>query len=343
MPGNPSYSGASPGLTAFLTGFGQTIGSTWLNQVHEVVPLFAFLRDRGLIGKTPITNSDGFWKTSYPLVYDELDEMTEDSIGVGHSFRPPVPGAYIIPSQFTKAVYPVAKLGFSMLLSEDDQILFSSGGSQGKKLADEKQDLFMIKFNKIMQKAIYSDNTPTDTRVAGLRHYASASNTVGGVDQSAVGNEFWQSFVSATSTPISRDFVYQVQNRHRRIAGLDGKPLKLDVLAVANRSDSELWGALQSELSDLVVIDTKFYDSYGLDAIIIEGTRIFPDHLLPAGNTWGINMGCLELVGDIDKPKKSSPQRLPQTDHLDVYYSMFCQLTCKMPKGLSRYTAMTTA
>lgn len=343
MPGNASFTGASPNLTAFLTGFGQQIGRSWLNQVHEVVPLFAFLKEKGLISKTPIVNSDGYWKVSYNLVYDELEEMTEDSIGVGHTFRPAVPGAYIIPSDFTKAVYTVAKLGFAMVISEDDQILFSNGGSQGKKLADEKEDLFLGRFNKIIQKAIYSDNSPTSTRIAGLRHYMSASNTVGGISQSEAGNEWWQGFVSATGVAISRDFIYSIQNRHRRIAGLDGKPLKLDVLAVANRSDSELWGALQSEFSDLVVIDTKLRDTYGLDSIVVEGTHIFPDHNLPAGNVWGFNMGCLEFVGDAEKPKKSAPVRLPQSDALDVYYSVYAQLVCKMPKGLSRYTAVTAA
>jgi len=337
--GNADFTSELPAVSGFVSSFGATAANRWLNQVHEIFPLYAFLKDAGQINRTPITFGEGSWKVSYPISYEDLDQMTEQTIEVGHSFGNRVTGDYIIPDKYTRAIYTVAKLGYSMTMTKDDNTIMAGPG--GKSLAQEKEEAFQSRFNKILAEAMYSANTPTSKRLAGILHYGSASNTVGGISQTD--NDWWQASVSSTAATMGRAFVLGIQNRYRRITDIDGKAMRLDVLAVANRSDSELYGALQEEFLDLVrITDNGLKDRYGLDNIVIEGTAIVADHQMPAANCWGFSKKCLEWVGDTG-PAKLSPVRIPKTSDWDVYFEMQGQLACRRPAGISVYSNVSAA
>lgn len=337
--GNSDFTAELPAVSGFVNSFGATAANRWLNQVHEVFPLYAFLKDAGQINKTPITYSDGAWKFSYPISYENLDQMTQTDIEAGHSFGNRTTGDYIIPDKYTRAIYPVAHLKYSMTITPDDNAVFAGQG--GKSLASEKEEAFQARFNKLLAEAMYSSQTPTALRLAGILHFASASNTVGGISQTD--NDWWQAFVSGSAATMGRAFILGIQNRYRRITDIDGKAMRLDLLAVANRSDSELYGALQEEFLELVrVTDSGVKDRYGLDNLVIEGTTIVPDHQMPAANCWGFSKKSLEWVGDTG-PVKLSPVRIPKTPDWDIYFQMKAQLGCRRPAGLSVYSAVTAA
>jgi hypothetical protein len=125
----------------------------------------------------------------------------------------------------------------------------------------------------------------------GLGNLIETGNTVGGIDSSAVGNEFWRSYEENTAGALT---LLQMATAYNSVSvGNDHPDLILTTQTLFEKYES----LLQPQLR---YTDTKTAEA-GFQNLLFKGAPIMYDVHAPAGTMYFINSKYVKLVGHSDK------------------------------------------
>lgn len=125
----------------------------------------------------------------------------------------------------------------------------------------------------------------------GLGNIIESGNTLGGIDSSAVGNEFWRSYEENTAGALT---LLQMATAYNSVSvGNDHPDLILTTQTLFEKYES----LLQPQLR---YTDTKTAEA-GFQNLLFKGAPIMYDVHAPAGTMYFINSKYLKLVGHSDK------------------------------------------
>lgn len=125
----------------------------------------------------------------------------------------------------------------------------------------------------------------------GLGNLVESGNTVGGIDSSAVGNEFWRSYEENTAGALT---LLQMATAYNSVSVGNDHP---DVILTTQTLFEKYESLLQPQLR---YTDTKTADA-GFQNLLFKSAPIMYDVHAPAGTMFFLNSKYLKLVGHTDK------------------------------------------
>lgn len=125
----------------------------------------------------------------------------------------------------------------------------------------------------------------------GLGNIVESGNTLGGIDSSAVGNEFWRSYEENTAGALT---LLQMATAYNSVSVGNDHP---DVILTTQTLFEKYESLLQPQLR---YTDTKTADA-GFQNLLFKSAPIMYDVHAPAGTMFFLNSKYLKLVGHSDK------------------------------------------
>lgn len=125
----------------------------------------------------------------------------------------------------------------------------------------------------------------------GLGNLVESGNTVGGIDSSAVGNEFWRSYEENTAGALT---LLQMATAYNSVSVGNDHP---DVILTTQTLFEKYESLLQPQLR---YTDSKTADA-GFQNLLFKSAPIMYDVHAPAGTMFFLNSKYLKLVGHSDK------------------------------------------
>lgn len=125
----------------------------------------------------------------------------------------------------------------------------------------------------------------------GLGNLVESGNTVGGIDSSAVGNEFWRSYEENTAGALT---LLQMATAYNSVSVGNDHP---DVILTTQTLFEKYESLLQPQLR---YTDTKTADA-GFQNLLFKSAPIMYDVHAPAGTMFFLNSKYIKLVGHSDK------------------------------------------
>jgi hypothetical protein len=166
----------------------------------------------------------------------------------------------------------------------------------------------------------------------GLGNLIESGNTVGGIDSSAVGNEFWRSYESNTAGALS--LIDMATAYNSTSVGNDHPDLILTTQTLFEKYES----LLQPQLR---YTDTKTAEA-GFQNLLFKGAPIMYDVHAPTGVMYFINSKYLKLVGHSDKWFAQTDFVRPENQDARFALIMcYGNLVCSNRKKQGKLTART--
>lgn len=166
----------------------------------------------------------------------------------------------------------------------------------------------------------------------GLGNLIESGNTVGGIDSSAVGNEFWRSYEENTAGALT---LLQMATAYNSVSvGNDHPDLILTTQTLFEKYES----LLQPQLR---YTDTKTAEA-GFQNLLFKGAPIMYDVHAPVGTMFFINSKYLKLVGHSDKWFAQTDFVRPENQDARFALIMcYGNLVCSNRKKQGKLTAKT--
>ncbi len=166
----------------------------------------------------------------------------------------------------------------------------------------------------------------------GLGNIVESGNTLGGIDSSAVGNEFWRSYEENTAGALT---LLQMATAYNSVSvGNDHPDLILTTQTLFEKYES----LLQPQLR---YTDTKTAEA-GFQNLLFKGAPIMYDVHAPAGTMFFINSKYLKLVGHSDKWFAQTDFVRPENQDARFALIMcYGNLVCSNRKKQGKLTAKT--
>lgn len=178
---------------------------------------------------------------------------------------------------------------------------------------------------------IYSAGTDSK-EIVGARVFMSASNTYGGISQSA--NSFWQSNVDSTTTALS---LSKLQEQYE--AAKEGSEA-VGLITFSEAQFNILWGLIQPQ--------QRFSDGdtakAGFKNLMFNGAICAEDSYAPTNYVVGWNLDKVKLVSHTDRkfPGKFIDFEMPHNQDADIAHIRWAgQLVCEEPRKCFIFTALT--
>jgi hypothetical protein len=166
----------------------------------------------------------------------------------------------------------------------------------------------------------------------GLGNLIESGNTVGGINSTTAGNEYWRSYEENTAGALT---LAQMGTAYNTVSvGNDHPDLILTTRALFEKYES----LLQPQLR---YTDTKTADS-GFQNLLFKAAPVVYDTAAPAGNMFFINSKYLTLVGHSGKWFQQT--QFVRPENLDARYALimcYGNLTCRNRKKQGKLTAKT--
>lgn len=166
----------------------------------------------------------------------------------------------------------------------------------------------------------------------GLGNIIESGNTLGGIDSSAVGNEFWRSYEENTAGALT---LLQMATAYNSVSvGNDHPDLILTTQTLFEKYES----LLQPQLR---YTDTKTAEA-GFQNLLFKGAPIMYDVHAPAGTMYFVNSKYLKLVGHSDKWFAQTEFVRPENQDARFALIMcYGNLVCSNRKKQGKLTAKT--
>jgi hypothetical protein len=166
----------------------------------------------------------------------------------------------------------------------------------------------------------------------GLGNIIESGNTLGGIDSSAVGNEFWRSYEENTAGALT---LLQMATAYNSVSvGNDHPDLILTTQTLFEKYES----LLQPQLR---YTDTKTAEA-GFQNLLFKGAPIMYDVHAPAGTMYFVNSKYLKLVGHSDKWFAQTDFVRPENQDARFALIMcYGNLVCSNRKKQGKLTAKT--
>lgn len=166
----------------------------------------------------------------------------------------------------------------------------------------------------------------------GLGNIVESGNTVGGIDSSAVGNEFWRSYEENTAGALT---LAQMATAYNSVSVGNDHP---DVILTTQTLFEKYESLLQPQLR---YTDTKTADA-GFQNLLFKSAPIMYDVHAPAGTMFFLNSKYLKLVGHTDK--WFSQTEFVRPENQDARFALimcYGNLVCSNRKKQGKLTAKT--
>lgn len=166
----------------------------------------------------------------------------------------------------------------------------------------------------------------------GLGNIVESGNTLGGIDSSATGNEFWRSYEDNTAGALTLAQMATAYNTAS--VGNDHPDVILTTQTLFEKYESMLHQQLR-------YTDTKTAEA-GFQNLLFKGAPIMYDVHAPAGNMYFLNSKYLKLVGHSDKWFKQTEFIRPENQ--DARFALilcYGNLVCSNRKKQGKLTAKT--
>lgn len=319
--GNTTYTTSA--MTAFAAE--KVINRKFLNAYGVAHPLLSFITERNgfkgagqasgtkfllpLLGKAPVTSWAG------------VADANQNTATTPQSNR----GA-------TQAVYEWAHYTYYYWITEMEQVI-AQGGDRGD-IVDMLITQALEDWKQRISTDLASTTVDSRTKVEGIPHaLATATNTVGGIDQSDSTENGWWAAQRNTSVGVFDfapiDKIYDAINRKGR-----GRP---DLLLASDYSGVETYGAIYSAMTPAMRITPANGTTvkYGFETFVYRGMEVVQDNQL--GTSVGTTTGVICMLktdawyaGGDKKPKVKAPiERLEGTDSeehaMNFIHSIGCQ------------------
>ena len=166
----------------------------------------------------------------------------------------------------------------------------------------------------------------------GLGNIVESGNTVGGIDSSAVGNEFWRSYEENTAGALT---LLQMATAYNSVSVGNDHP---DVILTTQTLFEKYESLLQPQLR---YTDTKTADA-GFQNLLFKSAPIMYDVHAPAGTMFFLNSKYLKLVGHSDKWFAQTDFVRPENQDARFALIMcYGNLVCSNRKKQGKLTAKT--
>jgi hypothetical protein len=166
----------------------------------------------------------------------------------------------------------------------------------------------------------------------GLGNLVESGNTVGGIDSSAVGNEFWRSYEDNTAGALT---LAQMATAYNSVSVGNDHP---DIVLATQTLYEKYESLLQPQLR---YTDTKTADA-GFQNLLFKAAPVMYDVHAPAGTVFFLNSKYLSLVGHSGKWFQQTEFIRPENK--DARYALimcYGNLTCRNRKKQGKLTAKT--
>jgi hypothetical protein len=166
----------------------------------------------------------------------------------------------------------------------------------------------------------------------GLGNLVESGNTVGGIDSSAEGNEFWRSYEENTAGALT---LLQMATAYNSVSVGNDHP---DVILTTQTLFEKYESLLQPQLR---YTDTKTADA-GFQNLLFKSAPIMYDVHAPAGTMFFLNSKYLKLVGHTDKWFAQTDFVRPENQDARFALIMcYGNLVCSNRKKQGKLTAKT--
>lgn len=206
--------------------------------------------------------------------------------------------------QVTAAQYDWKQLYTNITILKSDE-LKNSGDEQILSIVKAKTKIAEKNMEDLLGTGIFSNATDPKS-IIGLRQIVSASNTIGGISQSA--NSWWQSQIDSTTTTMSMSAL-QTQFNLATIGTWS------PTVAVTTRS-------LFNSYYALLQPQQRFQDSTsaegGFQSLMFNGIPVLPDSHCPASNFFLLNEDYLHLFAHKEQDMTFEPFAKPVNQNVRI-------------------------
>lgn len=292
---------------------------TLTDNVFTARPLTFFLMDKGRIRML-----NGGTKIVEPLIYGQNTTVSSYS---GYDTLSLTPQTGISAAEFDWKQYAVsiAISGIEEAKNNGEQAILNLLESKIMQAEESMKEGFNTMF--------FGDGTGNSGKNwLGLGAIVESGNTVGGIDSSAVGNEYWRSYEENTAGALT---LAQMTTAYNSVSvGNDHPDMVLTTQTLFEKYES----LLQPQLR---YTDTKTADA-GFQNLLFKAAPVAYDVHCTAGVVYFLNSKYLTLVGHSDKWFANTEFVRPE--NLDARYSLimcYGNLTVRNRKKQGKLTAKT--
>jgi hypothetical protein len=301
-------------------------------------PFFAALvkNERMNVNRVKVVEKGRSRIARIPINAEGFEEVTLDRMYRDQPNRPPGDWPdYLTADDFTGAEYPLAMFELPLAIPYD---VAQHAGPGSEYLDQVDQGIMALKERHLELAATQASSfqAPAQNRLAGFRHFLSATNTVGGINQNT--NPWWQAQVKLdwSGAFTFPDLAAQL-NQHRRVGknrmnsiGADMAVFGLPVGGV------DLWAKLKDAVNEAHRIhDPVMYQEYGVSNWMYEGLTAFCDFDAGQVDVNLINSSSWHLLGDLE-PKVLGPRPIPGSSDSEMIFMGYHQLFCDNPRANRR-------
>jgi hypothetical protein len=295
-------------------------GNKLVDNVFNDTPLLDFLQSKGRIrmesgGESIVTQllyDDNSTFGSY-AGYDPLDITAQEGI--------------------TAAVYPWKQAAASIAISGAEEAK-NRGKSQLINLLKAKITQAEGSAAAGLTTMLFADGTGNSSKdFDGLRKLVTATGTVGGIDATATGNDFWQSVVVAAGTAgtTERDDAEWTNAFYTASKGNDAPDFLITTQDLFEHYEAGLVSQLRFTSNEKA--DSRF------QTLEFKGRKLYFDLACPSGYTYGLNSKYLELVGMEGRWFKPTPFR--ETPDVDARWAQLLLMGNLVTSNRSRHFVIT--
>lgn len=335
---NPNYR-TGPGTDETAVALPLVIKRDIKIQTGRANPVLALMMERGpnkRSGRASFNDSDG--SVLLPVGFDEVPEIDEASFGITRDqMRPTVMPNIVWIDDQTQARYPMAYLGANIGHDEWNKKVTAPGKRLNK--VEAIKEAFFVKRKKIIDDMMTSAIGASSTRLQGLRHVLSTTNTVGGISQAT--NSAWRANSSAgSSSTLPEADIAAIQEALANIeyGGKNGYP---DVLLASSSTAGgfSLYNKIKGWVrSQERIVDRKLKQVYGFTSFIYDEMAVVQLTKV-AGELWALDLDSWYLF--MDSSPQVEVQPIPGTlGDVYVFREGAC-LACDMPAANARRTGYT--
>jgi len=312
MPGNANFDTL---LSTTIANYRKTL----TDNVFTARPLTYFLMDKGRIRML-----NGGTKIVEPLIYGTNSTVASYS-GYDTLSLTPQEGISAAEYDWKQYAVSIAISGIEEAKNNGEQAILNLLEAKIMQAEESMKEGFNQMF--------FGDGTGNSGKNwLGLGAIVESGNTVGGIDSSAVGNSFWQSYEENTAGALT---LAQMTTAYNSVSvGNDHPDMVLTTQTLFEKYES----LLQPQLR---YTDTKTADA-GFQNLLFKAAPVAYDVHCTAGVVYFLNSKYLTLVGHSDKWFANTEFVRPE--NLDARYSLimcYGNLTCRNRKKQGKLTAKT--
>lgn len=303
----------------------------WTAQVARLNPLLAAFKDKhGSIvkrGDAEIMQQQGAIFATHPLLYDELNALTESNYGRSPLDQQVVANPTVhYPQGVTHARFRLGYFETAIGITPEEKRILENG--KNGNIMKAKEQTFMIKHAKLFDDMLMGSSNASETRLLGLQHLLSTSNTVGEINQSTY--SWWRANVAAgSSTTLPETDIVNMIQSIEQVTTAQGQPYRPDMMLLSNLPGGfnvygKVWGWINAQRR---FTDANMKKNYGHATFSFMGIDCFQNTKV-GGQVWALCTDCLYFLGDETPKDQIKPNGPTMTEAM--VYSTFNQLTINM-------------